>query len=91
MPKPTAARPRPSSVRAAVWLRGVYNRPRTIKERVYLLIRSRAGIGATDKEISEILETPENTTRPRRHELMEDGLIKARSGNQGTKLVWIVT
>lgn len=70
-------------------LADVYSRGRSVRERVYLLIRSKGRAGATDKEISDTLGIPENTTRPRRVELVADGLVKPLY--QTDPIKWVVS
>ena len=70
-------------------LADVYTRDRSTRERVYLLVRSKGRVGVTDKEISDTLGVPENTTRPRRVELVADGLVKPLY--QTDPIKWVVS
>ena len=74
----------------------IQTRAKTLRDKVFLFIKSRREFGATDHEISEVLELPIDTARPRRVELRDTGMIcdsgrtrPTRSGRLAT--VWTIS
>ena len=68
----------------------------TLRQRVYLAIIEAGGSGCTDYELQERLIMPGNTERPRRIELLKQGLIRdsgrTRESSSGRRaVVWIAT
>lgn len=68
----------------------------TLRRRVYDFIASRGDRGATDEEMQDVLEMGANTQRPRRVELLRDGLIRQSQEKRETKsgklaVVWKTT
>lgn len=67
-----------------------------MRARVLQFIRQRGEHGATDHEISRELRLAGDTVRPRRHELVQDGLVtdsgNVRPSPSGRPMhVWIAT
>lgn len=71
----------------------VLPRTGTQRRRVYDFIRRQAEHGATDEEIQEALRMGGNTERPRRVELVRDGLVvdseRRRTHGGRPAIVWV--